>query len=875
MKIKTLLVAILVALTVTPRPVQAVHGMVIGVEATRITIGTDTVPRFLDLPNTLIVAAGQTVTLAADSTWDYIEVAGTLRCDPTRDTRVRYIHLFVLPHGTIECASATSPLPAARTFELIGRDVPVDLTRDPFQWGNGLLVFGTRNLFGAPKATWGPLAAAAVASTRTLVLGFDPQGWQIGDVLEVTDTATPRLGLRPRRESGLAVATLDGRTVTLSAPLAFDHRGITDPDGVLVLQPRVANLTRNIIIRSENPAGTPSHAAMVGADAHWTTRYVQFVGLGRTMNRTLNSLVDNTPGTNQVGRYEDHHHHAFGFGSSSVGNAYIGGAGKWGHVLHGTHDVVTTDNVAVGFSGAGFVTEDGYEVRDVYQRNFSAFNLGAPTNNINAEAELTGIAGASVGCPGCTGNGFWWRGIGILAEGNEAWNNHIGINFFNQNTAAGMSPSQPGGEHDTTFVARLSVPLNVDGNVSAANESTNVEYWGAPQFLNKNLIAANPGVGDFFQGQSDNAAPSFVNPIFVCQDGQGFGMHAGTAYVASLTTVGGRVVGCEYGLKGGGAQIVTRTDTIFQNVINFDHASLPLQITDTRVLHKPLGMRPPQYWVLDPKPSEGVSEWFNQRGSQLKIISHQGVVGQDFRVFVRTQLASTPAPYSTGPNYPEAFNQPEAGITMGQSWAKYGMAYRGEALADGEAVILDGFIHAPVHPGLVAPLGPPRAIVTTPNSREAATIREGQITVWATLTGEVAAADDVLLASVDGGPDLVVAPRGNGDPRDLRTFTTTAVAQGTHEIRTWRRADGQKIAASLMTFTYPVGTIQPPPVCTPPKILVGGVCVDPPPPVETWIVLVGTVGGGRIEQLQINTLPQPRYRICSPGVACVEFVFKP
>src|SRR4029077_20268441 len=127
--------------------------------------------------------------------------------------------------------------------------------------------------------------------------------------LVLTDTAQQSPAARPRREPGLTVAAIAGRTVTLTTPLVFDHKAILDPDGAVVLEGRVANLSRNVVIKSENAQGTPGHTASVGADAHWQTRYVRFDGLGRTKNVTLNSQADNKPGTNQVGRYEEHHHH--------------------------------------------------------------------------------------------------------------------------------------------------------------------------------------------------------------------------------------------------------------------------------------------------------------------------------------------------------------------------------------------------------------------------------------------------------------------------------------------------------------------------------------------------------------------------------------
>ena len=189
------------------------------------------------------------------------------------------------------------------------------------------------------------------------------------------------------------VAAIAGRTVTLSKALDFDHLAQRDPDGNVVLLPRVANLTRNVVVQSENPGGTPGHVADVGHGAMWDVRYAEQNGLGRTRAEHIDSTTADPVhiGTNQVGRYNEHHHHAMGLGSASVGNVYRGGGpktGKWGLALHGTHDARLERNIAIDFRGAGFVTEDGYEVRNVFRQNFGAYNLNPAMLTANPDVAL-------------------------------------------------------------------------------------------------------------------------------------------------------------------------------------------------------------------------------------------------------------------------------------------------------------------------------------------------------------------------------------------------------------------------------------------------------------------------------------------------------
>jgi len=808
----TLLVTLCLAVPASAAPP---HHMPVVVQSDRIQIGYEFVPRYLDLPQVLVVPAGKTVTASPDSTWDYIEVAGTLRIARDRDTVLRFTHLFVLPGGVLDAGTQADPIPAGRRVELVVRDVPIDTARDPFQWGNGLLNFSKQTRVGAAKTAWTMATGDIAAGATALTLAADPRGWQVGDELLLPDSRQTKLPASPRRESPVTIAAIDGRTVTLSKPLDFEHLVIRDPDGGVVLLPRVANLTRNIVIRSETlspETGTPGHTADIGEHATWDVRYNELAGLGRTRGIPLDNalLATKHVGTNQAGRYNDHHHHAQGFGSFTIGNVNRGnGRVKWGVVVHGTHDARIEDTITVGFPGAGFVTEDGYETRNVFRHNFAAYSIGNHKGDTNIETANA----RRDNNPGAAGNGFWARGVTNTFEANEAWNNSSGFNMFNQDTLPGNYPSVPGGDHDKVFNKFLALPVRFADNVTAANLVTGLEYWGVARYPTLNQTSAFNGIAQFFQGISESIHPFLVNPTLVCDRGTGWGVHSDRSYVPKLDIEGGgRIVGCAEGLHGSAEQ-VRIVGTLFQNVIDVNLTNMPsVSSYQENVMHKPLPGHPPVYIVLGDDrawpggaqmPAAGASQWVNQRGSQHRVKNWQGT-GQDYRLFTLQQLASTAAWPSTDV-YPHMFNAPDAGMTMGEAWAKYGIAYRGEALNDAEAVKLEGLVRGLAHPGLDAPLGPPRGVVTLPNSREPARIDKGTVKVYATMTGDPKAASDVLMVSVDGGKPFFVNPPPDGY-RDIRTFTTSNIAPGGHEIRTWRTdANRRPIDASLMTFHYSVG----------------------------------------------------------------------
>ncbi len=150
------------------------------------------------------------------------------------------------------------------------------------------------------------------------------------------------------------------------------------------------------------------HVALVGPGASWDVQGVALVGLGRTRNERLdNTTADRSHiGTNQVGRYAFHMHHA---GSSMnvrrISNSAIEGlnGGKWGVVVHQSHDIEILNNVCVDVQGSCFATEDGNEVRNVFRGNFAAYVKG---NGTEARAHASTPQATVVGCE----SAFWFGG---------------------------------------------------------------------------------------------------------------------------------------------------------------------------------------------------------------------------------------------------------------------------------------------------------------------------------------------------------------------------------------------------------------------------------------------------------------------------------
>jgi hypothetical protein len=787
------------------------HQMHIMVEPDRIRIGeSEFVPRFARHPlhgqRMLVVPAGKTYVLPAESTWDAIEVSGTLVVSRAHPTALQFTHMQILPGGVLDAGTADNPI--LHDVEFIIRDVPIDTSRDPYQWGNGLLNFGTQTRVGRVVGKgFVELAADAQGGSTSLTLSEMPAGWDSGSLL-LPDMRSP-VNTQVRRESPVSIAGATGTTVTLSKPLDFEHESIRDPNGTVVLRPRVAHLSRSFVIRSENPAGTRGHTANIGPNASWDIRYNQFVGVGRTKGETLDNTAEDPAhiGTNQIGKYADHDHHT---GSSllvrqHIGNTYDGlGGSKWAVVVHGSHDILVEENVCVDFQGGCFATEDGYEVRNVFRRNVAAYSTGNGADGPNAGHAI------AEDNPGGEGSGFWFRGLANVIEDNEAWNNPIGLNLFGQSQIGGGTPvpSARGGEPDTPFDMENTGVVSMRGNVTIGNRMTGFEAWGVPKFPIDDHVSAHNGVRQYWAAASVRNQIWLRNPTLIGQGGEC--LATSLAYVETLRLEGGQIRGCHVGINGGLAAVTALVRGVtLQNSINIVARTLA-EVVYEDVTHVQLRDQPKRYiqysdrstyWQPgEPIPASPLG-WMIQRGARQRILNWQGT-GEDYHLLSSQQIGSAPA-------WPALDHQfqfpyvPEEGLTMLQAWQKYGMALGGDTVAEAEAVALEGLVNGFGRRGLDVDLGPPRAVLTMPNMLRPAAVANGTTKMYFLLTGDFANAGAVAVVSVDGGdPVRLGQPLSASQPHSRQTLTG-ATSPGTHEVRTWREdRNGNMIPASQMVFHY-------------------------------------------------------------------------
>jgi hypothetical protein len=451
---------------------------------------TWSVGRVPSAPDSVLITAGTNVTYdtVSDATIDCVDIEGALRFRTDANTRLTVVTLTVLATGRLEIGTPEVPVADDVAAEIVIADRPLDTTRDPEQFGNGIVGLGTIRVHGAARTpTFMRLAAEPLGGQTRLVLGERPSGWQAGDRLVLPDTrqlgGDERGGRYQPRWEELTVAAVSGETVTLTAPLAFDHKGARRPDGVLEFLPHVGNLTRNVVIRSANPRGVRGHVLFVSR-ADVDIRYARFSNLGRTRPGVLDNTefaADGTVrhvGTNPIGRYALHLHHVFGpvrpaAGAGQftvIGNA-IDSAAKWGLTIHNSHFGLVRDNVVYDARGAGIVAEDGSETMNVFEHNFVMRSEGS-----GDFAPRSGYGGAA-NDPGGEGSGFWLRGPNNVVRNNVAAN----VEVFGFDVAAGAlgtvrAPRAPGADTSEEGGSRA-----LDTTVAPLAEFTGNEAYGAVQ----------------------------------------------------------------------------------------------------------------------------------------------------------------------------------------------------------------------------------------------------------------------------------------------------------------------------------------------------------------------------------------------------------
>ncbi len=387
--------------------------------------------------------------VGADSTrFGFVRVDGTLRWALDRSTVMYVDTLFSSPGGVIEIGTDGSPLPAGYTAGIVTiADVATDPSVDVQQLGRGFVPHGTTRVVGADKTDFAALAGDALAGATTLTLREAPVGWEVGDTLVLGGTSFDPSGDNADnsrfRDEVLRVTAIDGATVTFEneAPghtgLRWDHvrpdGAHFDPDDLTLY---VANLTRNIVFRSELDAASPDAPAvgdlvdrrrghtMVMHTNDVVFRNAAFVEYGRSnKNEFVDDVGQNVDGSvgnglNRRGRYSFHLHRNLPQDGSAIDTSMCQpavvtgcvahGSPGWGFVHHDSH-AVFEDNVAFDILGSAFVQESGNEI-GLWRNNISIKTTGDDDPDLTVEPFGDGFVRVTRFDFGFNGEAYWVQG---------------------------------------------------------------------------------------------------------------------------------------------------------------------------------------------------------------------------------------------------------------------------------------------------------------------------------------------------------------------------------------------------------------------------------------------------------------------------------
>lgn len=325
----------------------------------------------------VLIPQNATVTLTGDSArilWIEVSGNGHLALSSTASSRLFVETIFV---DTGASFTLTPALPQSATAKVIFTSNGTFMASDTAKLSRGLVAEGRVVILGQslPKTPFVPVATDVLTGTSTLTMATAPQNWQVGDEVVLTGTYFRRGA--PLQDERRTITAIAGTSVTVSSPFSFGHRRV----GGMNLH--LANLTRNVTFQSETTTSRVDRGHVMLEHRDTDIEQVAFVNLGRTdKSIKLDDVVYDpinvkvTKGSapsNKRGRYAVHVHETeknTGYTPwmtppatppTVIKGCVVDGTIGWGFVSHSSY-VDFRDDVAVNFTGAGFVTEGGDEL---------------------------------------------------------------------------------------------------------------------------------------------------------------------------------------------------------------------------------------------------------------------------------------------------------------------------------------------------------------------------------------------------------------------------------------------------------------------------------------------------------------------------------
>lgn len=412
--------------------------------------------RVLVAPNTSV-----TYDARSEQVIRLIQVVGTLRFAHDRDTELN-VGLLTVQHTeacseqgfacefegadagpktpdsdwpTLLIGTPEQPIPAEHTARIRLHHLP---GMSPDDAPAIACCSGRMEIHGAAlQRCWTKLAVDVKPGDKTLTLAEAVPGWKQGDEIIVTGSDRTGYGsYRPGPDQDQepqterrSITAVNGTTITLDQPLQNPHRGAGE------FRSEVANLSRNVIVESADPAGVRGHTVY-----HRFSRggisYAQFSHLGKE---------------GVLGRYPIHYHLVGDTmrGSAVVGASIVDSHNRW-VTIHGTHYLVVRDCVGYQSVGHGFFMEDGTEVFNLLDRNLGVHAYDGkrlPKQVLPFDTN--------------EGAAFWWaNGLNTLTNNVGVESDQYGFRYDMQNRSnfdSNLPVRQPDGSEQVVDVRTLPI----------------------------------------------------------------------------------------------------------------------------------------------------------------------------------------------------------------------------------------------------------------------------------------------------------------------------------------------------------------------------------------------------------------------------------
>lgn len=466
----------------------------------------------------------------ADLQW--IRCDGVLKpCDHC-DTQLNVHTLYVPMHGKALWGMPDMPCQETAVIEFVpgsavglaGDFLPGDWQKDTL----GLLCIGEFMACGTDKTAWLEIDAVAAKGATAIVPRDLSYQWMPGDDILIagTDSLDGIYGEDPvthRYQSEFrTISSIDGLTINLNSPLTYRH--FLWSTG---LRYHVANLSRNVIIRSRDPSVTDHRGHMMFMSPMNDIRYARVKGLGRTdksqpvtdPRKDANGVLVPGSDVNPRRHYADHNHRAGPLNPPSRRMWVVyesEGLETWGIVNHASHG--QWDNcIATGFA-AGFVTEEGQE-RGWMRRCLGAMNRGdgdtiSSTDNDHGRQ--------SIGDWGTDGAAFWNQSGEVEITDCVAFDN-AGRGFAQFTRTLNSFPVYGSPPNPDATVDWIKYPIIHDSTLLDPeyftlqhNDSPNVPASGVPQqVFDRNTAYGNKVGFQGWSGPTHNASSQQFWPLSI------------------------------------------------------------------------------------------------------------------------------------------------------------------------------------------------------------------------------------------------------------------------------------------------------------------------------------------------------------------------